>query len=972
MPTERSPGPSGTVARIALLLLQLGGANVEAQGIGSTTGSLFGLVEDSSETPLAGVAVTASGSGGPRATVTDEEGRFQFPFLVPGEYEVRLTLAGWRPVEQRGVRIQVNERIVLALSMQPELDDAIEVTGEAPLIDLGSTTIGANLPRAMISGLPVGRTFTAVVQLAPGVGDSGVGGNPSISGGSGLENSYLIDGVNVTDPGYGSSGAYSIKFGAQASGFPPDMLEEVKVMTGGFEPEYGQALGGVVTVVTRSGGNRFLGSTFAYWAPDALAQEPGQVDLDEVYVVNRAGEESLDGGFQLGGPIVRDRLFFFVAYDRKREEPTFANDPEAPLAEEYPSAANVRTTDAYVAKLSARFGSSQTLELSVFGDPASSDLGNQNGFGIQSLDPEGKQSALEYGGDHQVLRWNGALGSRFFAEAQAARSANDFEELPGPAADGPFVIDRTVRPAVFSGGFGEYDSGSESTNDHWGFKATVLRRNHEVRFGAQLEEVGYAGGSRYTGDGFLLSDGRTTSSGARVTIRPGSLYGLPVDKVYTGYGSLAPTRWATTTVYRSAFLQDSWSVTPRLNLRLGVRWEEQRIQGEIAGSEDVTFPDNWAPRLGLTWDYRGNGASKAFFHYGRFFEKIPNALAVYALSPHNFVSRRFYDLELTRPIPGQEVIQDLPPVEVEGLGRSTSPFTARSPYVDEWVAGVEQEVGRAFTLGARLVYRRVGRVLEDIGLNLGVPCLPGYLGTESCVPPGVTAEEWPDVPTGYLITNLDGHYPGFPKLERDYRAFELTAQKRYANGWQLLASYRYSRLEGNYEGLFQREIEQSIPNLGLVADFADSPWLAFTYAPGPLPNDVQHTAKLFATYDWKFGFQSGLAFNYASGRPLTELGAVPFFGSQARVLTPRGDFGRGDEIVTLDLHAAYEFALGGGSTIAVGVDLFNLFDARAATEVVSNSEINNDTFEPEPNSDFLKPAAYQSPRSTRFFVRYSF
>ena len=114
-----------------------------------------------------------------------------------------------------------------------------------------------------------------------------------------------------------------------------------------------------------------------------------------------------------------------------------------------------------------------------------------------------------------------------------------------------------------------------------------------------------------------------------------------------------------------------------------------------------------------------------------------------------------------------------------------------------------------------------------------------------------------------------------------------------------------------------------------------------------------------------------MAFNYASGRPITELGAIPYYGSEERLLSPRGALGRIDSITTLDLRAAYDLRLGGSQTIVLGVDIFNVFDAQAVTSVVENSEIDNFTLEPEPNGDFLRPAAYQTPRSIRLVVKYS-
>jgi len=959
-------------ALCALHAVALLASTLHAQGIGETTGTLVGEVRDDSGVPLPGVTVTVTGDTGSKIATTDPGGKFVLPFLIPGGYAVQAKLAGFRIVDQKDLVIRLNERTEMALRMFLEFAETFEVSEEIPLIDTSSTTTGINIPQELIASLPIARSFTATINLSPGVADAGVGGNLSISGASGLENTYIVDGVNITDPGYGAVGAYSAKFGSMGSGFPPDIVHEVQVMTGGFEPEYGQALGGVVNVVTKSGGNRFAGEVFAYWSPKGLEGERQQVELDETYAVNQAAAESLDGGLHLGGPIVRDRLFFFAAYNQRREETRYVNDPDAPLAAEFPSTTNVRTTDSYALKASASLGPRHTAELSAFGDPGSSRLANQNGFGLQSLDPTAQQSALEYGGHNQALRWSGVFGASLFVEVQAARAENSFEEILGPEADQRRVNDRTVRPVVQSGGLGIFDSGSKGTNLQYSAKATNLWGTHEVRYGAQFEDIAYAGGTDASGPNFLTSDGRQTTTGARITILPGAIFGLPVEKVYRAVAFLSPPQNPTTTEYWSLFAQDSWSLTPRLTARFGVRWEQQRIKGDRAGAEDVTFKDNWAPRVGVTWDFSGDGRSKAFVHAGRFFEKIPNNLAVRALAGESLVTNAFYDLELTEPIPGEEEILEQAPSEIEGLGRSRSPYTARSQYSDEVVAGIEKEAGRGFSLGARLIYRTVGRVLEDIQVNLDLPCVPNYLGTDLCVPPGLIAEDYLTSTAANFITNLDGHYPGYPKLEREYTALELTAQKRFADRWQFLGSYRYARLEGNYEGLFRRDNGQSNPNITTLADFADSPYLGYTYEKGPLPNDIAHAAKLFGSYRWDLGWSAGLAFNYASGRPITELGAIPLYQlGRERLLTSRGALGRTDDIATVDLRAEYDFRLGGGHTIAVGVDVFNAFDAAAVTTVSESSEITNATLEPDPNADFLKPTSFQAARSIRFMVKYS-
>ncbi len=959
-------------ALLCALAIAVSAPETRGQGIGETTGTLVGEVRSESGDALPRVSITVTGDASAKSTISDANGRFVLPYLVPGSYTLRATLEGFRDVAQDGLRIRLNERSAIRVRMRLAVSETMEVHGEAPLIDSGGTTVGTNIPQELIASVPLDRSFTAAIHLSPGVAEGGLPGNPSVSGASAFETTYIVDGVNITETGYGVVGAYSTKFGSLGSGYPPDFVQEVQVMTAGFEPEYGQALGGVVNVITRSGGIRLAGEAFVYWSPPALRSETPRRDFEQSYAVDEVDKETLDGGLQLGGPIVAERLHFFASYNRRREETAYANDPEAPQAAEYPATTDVRTTDAYAFKANAGLGTNHTLELSAFGDPGSSALGNQLGFGLASLDPVAARSSLEYGSDSQVARWSGVLGANLFVEGQVARSASRFAEVLGPEADQNRLSDLTVLPIVTTGGLGAYDGGSRGENLQYSVKATNLWGAHEIRYGAQLEEISYAAGWDRSGPGFRTSDGRQTASGASIFVLFGEPFGIAVEKIYFALASLSSVRKPTSTDYLSLFAQDTWSLTPHLDLRFGVRWEEQRIRGDRAGSEDVTFPDNWAPRVGLSWDYRRDGRSRAFLHYGRFFEKIPNDLAAALLSSGEIVSGFFYDAALTEPLPGFEEIDDYQSIEVEGLGSSTSPFTTRSPYTDEWVAGVEQELVPEFTLGARFIYRKLFRALEDIQVSFDAPCVPGYLGTALCVPPGITAEEVATSSGAWLITNADGHYPGFPKLEREYQALELTAQRRYSDGWQVLGSYRYARLRGNYEGQFARETGIKSPHYSPLSDLAASPWMAYTFDEGPLPNDVEHTVKVHGSYRWELGLSAGLAFNYASGRPVTALGAVPGSGSQVRVLSPRGALGRLEAITQLDLRAQYDFRLGSDRTIAVGVDVFNVFDARAVTEVVPNAEVDNFTFEPLPNPDFLEPKVYQSPRSARILVKFSF
>ena len=171
---------------------------------------------------------------------------------------------------------------------------------------MSRTAVGGNLDAATLSRLPVGRRFSDTLYLIPGVSTGGSVGvaNPSIEGSSGLENQYVIDGVNVTNGGYGALGSYSVVFGSLGNGTPYDFIQEVQVKTGGYEAEFGQSTGGVVNVVTRSGSNQLKGSAFAYARPQAL--ESGYRTVQSVEgTVNTMAASLSDAGATLGGPVVR-------------------------------------------------------------------------------------------------------------------------------------------------------------------------------------------------------------------------------------------------------------------------------------------------------------------------------------------------------------------------------------------------------------------------------------------------------------------------------------------------------------------------------------------------------------------------------------------------------------------------------------------------------------------------------------------
>ena len=302
---------------LLLLVLMLSAAPLLAQ---ETTGQISGRIVDSQGLAVPGATVTVIGPQGTKTVATNGDGRFSLPFLTPGVYTIRAELQGFKAFEQKDVRVVLGQTADIPIAMQlGGVTEVVNITASAPVIDTTSTTAGAVLSSELLENVPVGRRLADALYLAPGVSSSSTAGhmNPSVSGGSGLDNLYVIDGVNVTSTGYGGLGSYSTTFGSLGNATPFDFIQEVQIKTAGYPAEFGQSMGGVVNVVTKSGSNAFKGSGFAYSRPQALESPWTQVQTPNG-TVQTLGSHTYDGGADLGGPIISNHLFFYGAIDPSR------------------------------------------------------------------------------------------------------------------------------------------------------------------------------------------------------------------------------------------------------------------------------------------------------------------------------------------------------------------------------------------------------------------------------------------------------------------------------------------------------------------------------------------------------------------------------------------------------------------------------------------------------------------------------
>jgi outer membrane receptor protein involved in Fe transport len=953
-----------------------------------TTGTLTGTVTDAQGLAVPGATVTVTGPQGARSFVSDGEGRFQAPFLVPGNYDVRAELQGFKTIEIKGVAVSLGQTSDVAVKMElGGLTEVVEVVGSTVIVDTSSTTTGAVLTSDLLQKVPVGRRFSDTLYLAPGVSSGGSVGraNPSISGGSGLDNQYVVDGVNVTNQGYGALGSYSIVFGSLGSATPFDFIKEVQVKTGGYEAEYGQSTGGMVNVVTKSGTNALRGTAFGYSRPNFL-----QADFKEYQSANGTVQfgknEQSDFGVEASGPILQNRLFVFGAVNPSYETREFKAPEGFPL-ESLGFVDRKRENLNYAAKLTYQLSSSHRLDASFFGDPSNGDMGPQRVSALTRVDTSAFSRLDKFGGHNQTVRYDGVVSPTWLLEGSFANARNQIEETP--SVDTWFVRDRTVTPNIISGGIGFYEKGNDSKNRQFRMKSTHLFNNHQVAYGFQYDNVTYAQVNSRTGPTFTAPDGRETATGASIDIISDPVFGQIYRVIRANFNQQRTTDQA----YYNFFVQDSWRVNDRLTVNPGIRYEQQKLAGTII--DDFSLKNNWAPRIGVVYDVLGNGRSKLYGNWGIYYARIPNDLAARALSADDSTSRAdFFDANLTQAIPDGVLAGGVTShFALAGVGADEIDPDTKLSYKQEFVFGYEWEALPATNVGVRYIRRWIGRVLEDVAAAPMVAYELGLEGTES---------------VAYILTNPDETTPTlFPELgaafetpQHTYDAIEVTLDRRLSGKWQAQASYRWSRLHGTFEGFYREDNGQSDPGITSLFDFPtnDPSFTAiggaqFGYrgdirylgdlGKGPLPLDRPHQVKVYGNYLITDALAVGLGMNASSGKPLTPLAGNAWYGNGGEI--PEGPRGSGIETVDgfqtrspfefqVDAQASYVMRFG-EQRLTLLADAFNLFNLKRVLDYDSWTE----TVYGVANPDFGKPVsqltagpAFQAPFALRIGARFEF
>lgn len=674
-----------------------------------------------------------------------------------------------------------------------------------------------------------------------------------------------------------------------------------------------------------------------------------------------------------GGALVKDKAFWYAAFD-----PTFTTGTRQTSSAVTASQGIKHTLDVdrtiynYAANLKWSPNSKHTLAVSTFGDPSAGGDGPQRSSAVAVDDPSARYTELTYGGHNVVGHWNGELTSNWFFEGTVAYHQDEFKE--DPTNDTPQGFD--FRDYIFRrhGGVGFYEENLSSNTQYQLKLSNFINANgeHHLRYGASIQDIAYEESANFSGPSGIdirLADDTLvqSTSGYSWDIDPaGSRF--RINRIRSGELGAE-----TSADYFAAFVSDTWNPTRHVSIMAGVRYEQETLKGSV---NEFTWDNNWAPRFHVTYDATKDNRTKLTFACGRYFGKVPNDLAVRAMSREvtYVVDYDLDQIDLSDPDNPQGIGPDAQLHEpiVFGDYQTRIDPDSKLSYADELVLGVERELIPFLTVELTYLHRHLGRTLEDVQDSLYSAQLQG----------GGFGE--------YVITNPAP--PNFPEPKRNYNAVTLKLEKRMRDNWQMLGSYTWSQLWGNYEGYFRRDNGQSDP---FITSAFDWPYLldpeiwGHSSDSGPLPSDRTHVFNLFSSYRLRNGLDMGMSLRVQSGIPITKLGYNWVYASESEILLEeRGGSGRTPTTRSLGVHFSYPIKLAqsasslGLKAVELSFDVFNLLDEQQTIYVDEMAEVGGSVqgmpYSPEgpcpecENPDFGKAYYLQSPRQIVFAVRARF
>jgi hypothetical protein len=880
------------------------------------TSTLTGTVKDSTGAVLPGVTVNVSSPqqvGGVQTSVTDSQGVYRFPALHPGIYEMETTLAGFRTVKRSDIVLALGTTSTIDVTLSvASVSETVQVTGESPVVDIKSSASNTQLTDAMLQNLPTGRFQPDVINLAPGVsGNTAFGGTQS-------SNALLMDGVDVSDPEAGTPWSF----------FNYNWVEQVQIVSLGANAEYGEFTGVAANSSVRSGSNVFRGlGEYLMERKNWVATNTSSLSaaLQKTFTP-REIDHFWDSTAQIGGPIVKDKLFFFSGFQYLNRA-----DRPAGYTGDFTTEKDPRTIN----KLT--WAVSPSVRAEGF---AEYDQYNIHGRGANATHPTTDVTAIELSPE---WNWNAnvtwTVSDKTMLNVRNGGYWGYFPIDPTPPASrsGPFPhVDGLT--SLHTGNivsFGQFDrvrNVSAATLTH--YSDNFAGKSHEFKFGAEFEhskirnESGYPGG-RYYYD-----------------------YGGPyLVYLWDGYVTNA-------TINRtSAYAQDTWTVNDKLTLNLGVRLDVNR--GSVpTGNAISTNAPAW--RTGLAYDLLGDHKTVLKAHYGRYFDALLGG-------QFEFMDLSQQTTHITAEVLGPNRFQELTRrTPATNLGIDPNIKQSR---VDQFLIAIDRELMPDFSLTAQVVNRRFRDFMGFIDTgSIYQPVQKQDPGTDGRLG---TADDGPAL-TVFNLTNPGHEFDLFTNPSnafRDYNAFQLIGTKRYSRNWQGSFSYTWSHTKGTVGNNSSTNAGGgSTQGLGMTGQFTDPNHAINSNGDGVF--DYTNQLKLEGTYRVPMfgGFNVSGVYRYITGLAWSRTASIRGLaqGNETVRLEPRGTR-RTDPVNNLDFRIEKTFPLGSSAHQAgVYLDLFNLNNQGVIDNTIRTAVIEGS------GSTFGNPNNWISPRIARLGLRLTF
>jgi hypothetical protein len=864
------------------------------------TGTITGTVTDTSGEVLPGATVELTGEkllGGARSYLTNDRGKFRFPNLMPGEYEITISLEGFQSAKRTELRVNIAGTVTVDVTLeQATLDESITVTAVSPVVDVQKSVISTNIDSELMEVLPMRRfTFFDFVGTTPGITSSSGGHSnnwQSAMGSGTTQNAYYFEGVETNSPDNAGSWLWA----------NPDQIEEIDVIVSGAPAEYGNFQGMVVNLVSKTGSNTFSGTLNFYYRSDWLT---GNNTPDEEFPFYVDAYRELTA--TIGGPIIKDKLWFFWAGQLQ-------TDRSVGVGADPAFGAGLYRYNTTFGRLDWQINNNNKLTLSC-------DLNDWRWEDTpDAFSPYETMLSEDSSNPLPSATWTSVLSPNTFFEIKyTGWWVNQLDE----AADGDRITPQRYDAAtgMVSGNaywWGEWPQGQhqvQGTISH--FADDFLQGDHDFKFGV-LYNHSWAGWK----------------------------WGLPSNVYYydwDGYPYFAyfmePEEYGGVLNRISAFLDDTWSVSDRLTLNLGIRFDHTRGGYPEFSKLDInrnptgeTFPadmdilrwDVFSPRLGFVYQLTRDRKTIFKASYGRYYGHM--LMQDFYQSAPSKSDRYWY--EYNWDTGAYDILwEHIDPIADRGIDRNI-----KNPYSDQFSVGIERELFTDFSLSLTGVYKESRDEVDDQNTTAEYEIIDYY---------DEFGDQWIQV---YNQTN-DSFYLTTNRGDKStYKALILAFRKRLSNNWQVSGSFTWSKGLQYPVGYWDRN---DLINMYKVPSYYDREW----------------QFKISGTYIFPYGIMFSAYFAYEQGRPYNRTITISLDQGRRTIAAEERGSKRYPNQAYLDLRVEKEFKLWKTVRLKLLIDVWNIFNADYNSSVASTNAASD---------AYLEPRGFVLPRRAQLGFRLVF